>query len=55
MRTSKPISTISYNTIDFLERRLKELTDKHIISNYMFINIMQKKMKQKPYTFIYAT
>lgn len=47
MRTSKAISTISYNSIDFLERRLKELVDKHIISNYMFIKHYAEKDETK--------
>lgn len=37
MRGKKPISTISYNSKDFLLLKLKELTDKHIVANWMFI------------------
>lgn len=37
MRTSKPISTISYNSKDFLEFKLIELLKNHVISDYMFI------------------
>jgi len=37
MRTSKPISTISYNSIEFLTAKLEELKRNHVISDYMFI------------------
>lgn len=37
MRTSKPISTISYNTIPFLQSKLQELLRNHKICDYMFI------------------
>lgn len=37
MRTSKPISTISYNTKSFLKMKLDELVSSHKISDYMFI------------------
>lgn len=37
MRTSKTISTISYNSVDFLTTKLNELIDSHKISDYMFI------------------
>lgn len=37
MATSKPSSTISYNTLPFLKARLKELYDSHLIQAYMFI------------------
>lgn len=37
MRTSKPISTISYNTEEFLIMQLGELIKSHKISDYMFI------------------
>jgi len=38
MRTSKPISTISYNTQEFLIAKCDELIRNHKISDYMFIN-----------------
>ena len=53
MRTSKSISTISYNSIDFLERRLKELIEKHIISNYMFIKHYAEKDETKNHIHLY--
>lgn len=37
MRTSKPISTISYNTEKFLKSKLEELIRNHTISDWMFI------------------
>lgn len=37
MRTSKPISTISFNTPDFLEMRLKTLKENKIISFWSFV------------------
>lgn len=35
--TAKPISTISYNTKAFLDRKLKALFDAHIINDYRYI------------------
>lgn len=35
--TQKPISTISYNTEDFLDRKLKELYEAHIIDYALYI------------------
>lgn len=37
MRTSKPIATISYNTVAFLESRLAELVRNHKICDWIFI------------------
>ena len=37
MATSKPISTISYNTEEFLKEKLNELYEQHIIQAYMYI------------------
>lgn len=37
MKTSKPFSTISYNTIDFLSVKLNDLVQRRIISFYAFI------------------
>lgn len=37
MKTRKPISTISYNSIDFLIMKLDELVKNHVISFYMMI------------------
>lgn len=38
MRTSKPISTISYNSQEFLIHQLNELMKNHKICDWMFIN-----------------
>lgn len=37
MNTSKPISTISYNSPDFLKARLEELVNNHTIADWIFI------------------
>ena len=37
MATSKPISTISYNTEEFLKEKLEDWYKAHIIQNYMYI------------------
>lgn len=37
MNTRKEISTISYNSVEFLTEKLQELLNEHIISDYMFI------------------
>jgi len=37
MNTSSPFSFISYNSVSFLEMKLKEMFNNHIISDYMFI------------------
>lgn len=38
MRTSKPISTISYNSLPFLKSKLDELVTNHKICDYMYIS-----------------
>lgn len=47
MRTSKPISTISYNTIPFLDTKLAELVRNHKISDYMYIFHHAEKDEKK--------
>ena len=37
MNTSRPISTISYNSKIFLDFKLKELVEKHLVSDFMYI------------------
>lgn len=37
MRTSKPIETISYNSVEFLTEKLNELVRNHVINDYVFI------------------
>ena len=47
MRTSKPISTISYNSQEFLIHQLNELVKAHKISDYMFINHFAEEDERK--------
>lgn len=47
MRTSKPVSTISYNTQPFLELKLKELLERRLISDYMYIYHFAEKDERK--------
>lgn len=47
MRTSKPISTISYNTQEFLTAKLDELMRNHKICDYMFINHFAEEDEKK--------
>lgn len=47
MRTSKPISTISYNTSGFLVMKLNELVQSHKISDYMFIEHLPEEDELK--------
>ena len=47
MRTSKPISTISYNSQEYLVQKLGELVKSHKISDWMFINHFAEKDESK--------
>lgn len=47
MRTSKPISTISYNSQDFLKSRLQELYRNHKISDWIFIRHTAEEDEKK--------
>lgn len=47
MRTSKPISTISYNTQEFLLHQLDDMIKNHIISDYMYINHFAEEDERK--------
>lgn len=47
MRTSKPISTISYNSVEFLRMQLNQLIQSHRISDYMFIQHQAEKDEAK--------
>lgn len=53
MRTSKPISTISYNTIDFLVDTLQRLKYMRIISYYEFIVHLPDKDDKKQHIHLY--
>ena len=47
MRTKGLVSTISYNTPEFLELKLQELYKKHTISDYMFIQHIAEEDEKK--------
>lgn len=47
MRTSKPISTISYNSVPFLCSTLSEMIKNHVISNYVMIFHKKEKDEKK--------
>ena len=47
MRTSKPISTISYNSQEFLVTKLDELVKNHKICDYIFINHFAEEDESK--------
>lgn len=47
MRTSKPISTISYNSQEYLIHQLDELVKKHKVSDYIFINHFAEEDEKK--------
>ena len=49
MRTSKPMSTISYNSEAFLRSKLEELIRNHYISDYMFIYHAAESDEKKPH------
>ena len=47
MNTSREISTISYNSAEFLKLKLRELYDRHLISNYMYIGHYKEEDESK--------
>lgn len=47
MRTSKPIATISYNSVEFLRMQLDQLIQSHKISDYMFIKHQAESDERK--------
>ena len=53
MNTRSPISTISYNTVDFLKLKLDELIASKIISFYMFIRHEPEIDDLKPHIHLY--
>lgn len=53
MKTSKPISTISYNTADFLEAKLRELVDLDVLSYYMYVRHYPEDDETKPHYHVY--
>ena len=53
MRTSKPFSTISYNSIDFLLSKLNTLTDRHVIDFWSFIEHTKEEDEEKDHIHLY--
>ena len=53
MNTRSPISTISYNTVDFLKLKLDELIASKTISFYMFIKHEPEIDDLKPHIHLY--
>lgn len=53
MRTTKPVSTISYNTIPFLELKLEELRKAKIISFWSFIYHKAEADEKKDHIHLY--
>lgn len=53
MRTSKPFSTISYNTLDFLVDKLNALTDKNKIDFWSFIEHKKEDDEEKDHIHLY--
>lgn len=47
MKTSKPFSTISYNSIDFLSIKLQELTQRRVINFYSFVYHFKEEDERK--------
>lgn len=47
MKTSKPFSTISYNSIDFLSIKLQELTQRRVINFYAFVYHYKEQDERK--------
>ena len=56
MRTSKPIATISYNTLSFLKETLDNLVDNNIIEFYFFVwhNAEDDEAGKKDHTHVYV-
>lgn len=53
MKTSKPFSTISYNTTDFLVLKLDDLIKKGFISFYAFIEHLPEEDEEKKHKHLY--
>lgn len=54
MRTSKPISTISYNSPQFLQAKLEEFTRNHVLSAWFFVQHRAEKDERKDHIHVYA-
>lgn len=53
MRTKKDCSTISYNSPEFLKKKLDILLAQHIISDYMFIKHIKEKDENKDHIHLF--
>lgn len=53
MRTTKPISTISYNTPQFLYEKCEELVRNHTISDWMFITHHAESDEKKDHNHLF--
>ena len=53
MRTSKMISTISYNSLEYLKLKLNDLIDRHIIVFYLFIHHLPESDELKEHTHLF--
>ena len=53
MKTSKPFSTISYNTEPFLIERLKDLENRRIINFWAFVYHLPEEDEKKPHKHLY--
>lgn len=53
MKTRKPISTISYNSPDFLMSKLEELRENHTISFWAFIKHYKEEDENKDHIHLY--
>lgn len=52
MRTKKPVSTVSYNTMEFLVKKCDELLEAHKISRYMLIRHFAEADEAKDHTHV---
>lgn len=53
MRTSKPVATITYNSVDFLEAKLAELMRQKKIQDYIFILHHKEEDEKKDHIHLY--
>lgn len=54
MRTTKPFSTISYNTVPFLTEKLDDLVRKRILSFYAFVRHYAEEDEKKDHIHLYC-
>lgn len=53
MRTKKDVSTISYNSVDFLVTHLNQMVKRHLISDYIFIQHKKEKDEAKDHVHLF--